>query len=290
MTGLAVALASVVALAKPDGSRNPTSLTNVSGRNCTMCHSGKVNSGPGKVTIQAPATFAPGSVVPVTISLSTLQNSAGNGFQMAAYDAKLSVQSGWNVVDATTVLNSNHLNHTKAGMSKQSWRAYYQTPSGATALQLFASGLDGNNDGKDGGDRTYTTSVKMTAAVVPLSMTASPKLGTTVPMALNSPGDAGKTYVVATSFGNTGIAMPGNRTVPLALDALTILTVQNLVPSVFKNYQGTLTGAGVATAAIALPSNSALVGQSLFSAFIVVDLKGPGGIGTISNGLEMRLF
>ena len=285
-----VALASAIALARPDGGSNPTGYTSLNGRTCTSCHSGTPNSGPGKVTIQAPATAAPGSVVPVTISLSSLQKPNGNGFQMAAYDSKFAVQSGWIMVDSSTVLKSNFLNHTKAGQARQSWRAFFRTPSTATNLQLFASGLDGNDDGDDKGDRTYTTSVKMTAANVALSMTAPPKLGTAVPMTLNSPGDAGKTYVLASSFGNSGIPMPGKRSIPLALDALTILTVQNLVPSVFKNYQGTLNGSGVATATLALPGTSALTGQTIYSAFIVVDQKGPGGIGTISNGLEMRLY
>ncbi len=93
--------------------------------------------------------------------------------------------------------------------------------------------------------------------------------GATVSLLLNEPTAVGLPYVVRTAFARTpGIPLPGAATVPLAPDALFFLSGQ--LPTVFQGYQGTLSAAGRATAAIAIPNAAALIGLDLYTAFIVV--------------------
>jgi hypothetical protein len=94
---------------------------------------------------------------------------------------------------------------------------------------------------------------------------------------------------MAASFGNSGISI-GGRKVPLALDTLLILTVQNLLPGIFRNYQGTLGSGGTASASLLIPSGPALKGVTLHHAFVVIDPSKPNGLGTISNGLPVTLY
>jgi hypothetical protein len=120
-------------------------------------------------------------------------------------------------------------------------------------------------------------------------MTALPSIGASVPLVLNAPGDGGKAYVMAASLGASGIKV-GSRTIPLSLDALLILTVQNLVPSIFQGYQGVLSASGTASAKLNVPTITALRGLTLHHAFVVVDPSQPNGLGTISNGLGITVF
>jgi hypothetical protein len=287
---LVLVLVSYAAVARPGGT--PAGFTGAPAdgkRNCTSCHSGTNNSGPGSVAIAAPSTYAPGSVVPVTVSLSNLQSSRGNGFQMAAFNATNQILSGWTSTDATTSVSSNRVNQTRNGNKSSSWLAYLTTPSSPTAFTVYTAGLDGDGTGGTSRDRAYTTSHPMAAGTVNLSMTALPQTGTTLPFVLNAPGEGGKTYVMAASFGNTGISI-GGRTVPLSFDMLLLLTVQNVLPAVFQKYQGTLSAGGTASASLLIPAGPGLKGVTLHHAFVVIDASKPGGVGTVSNGLAVTLY
>jgi len=287
---LVLGLLSFTALARP--SNMPAGYTGapaVSGRDCTACHSGTTNSGPGKVALQAASVYAPGSVIPVRVALSNLQNSSANGLQMAAYDTNNALLSGWISIDGDTTVSSNHVNHTRQGNARSAWQVYFSAPVSPTTFTIYTAGLDGDNRGNTSGDRVYTTSLKMTAGTVNLSMTALPSIGASVPLALNAPGDGSKAYVMAASLGASGINV-GGRTIPLSLDPLLILTVQNLVPSIFQGYQGVLSAPGTATAKLIVPSMTALRGLTLHHAFVVIDPSRPNGLGTISNGLGITLF
>jgi len=285
-----VVLASYAAVARPGGA--PAGYTGApadGGRTCTACHSGTNNSGPGSVAIAAPSTYAPGSVVPVSVSLSSLQSTRGNGFQMGAWTGSNQMVSGWTSTDSHTSVSSNRVNHTRAGNQSSSWFVYLTTPSTPTNFTLYTAGLDGNGNGGSSGDRTYTTSHPMSAGTVNLSMTALPQTGSLLPFALNAPGDGGKPYAMAASFGNSGIKI-GSRTIPLSLDALLILTVQNLLPGIFQKYQGALSAGGTASASLLIPATAALKGITLHHAFLVIDPSKPNGIGTVSNGLAVTLY
>jgi hypothetical protein len=285
-----IVLVSYAAVARPGGA--PAGYSGApadSNRDCTTCHSGTNNSGPGGVAIAAPSTYAPGSVVPVSVSLSNLQSPNGNGFQMAAFDASNKILGGFTATDSHTAISSNRVNQTSAGNKSSSWFVYLTTPSTPTNFTLYTAGLDGNGTGGTSGDRTYTTSHPMAAGTVNLSMTALPQTGSVLPFALDAPGDGGKPYALAASFGNTGLKI-GGRTIPLSLDTMLLLTVQNLLPGIFQKYQGTLSAGGTASASLVIPATAALKGVTLHHAFVVIDPAKPAGIGTISNGLAVTLY
>jgi len=87
-------------------------------------------------------------------------------------------------------------------------------------------------------------------------------------------------YVAASSLGNVGIPLPDGRIVPLAPDGMFFASAQNLLPTLFKNYQGVMDGNGDAGCSIDLPNIPALVGVTIYTAFINT---GSGFILNISN-------
>lgn len=281
---------SVAALAYDDGTPGGYSgAPAVSGRTCTSCHSGSVNTGPGTVVVQAPTVYTPGSVIPVTVSLTNMQRVDRNGYQSAVFDTGNQILGGWVLPDGDSRVISNHANQSKTGYRKNTWLTYYQTPTTAKTFTIYTSGMDANGDGGKNSDYTYTRSHRVTPGTVNLSLMGLPKTGTSIPLALNAPGEGNKPYIMASSFGNSGINI-GGRTIPLSPDTLMLLTVQNLIPALFQNYQGFLSASGTAGSAIAVPGYPALAGLTFHNAFIVIDFSKPNGIGTISNGLAVTLY
>ena len=115
------------------------------------------------------------------------------------------------------------------------------------------------------GTGTSAFRVRLTHADLTPSST-SPSIGTGVKLALDSYPDAGTLYVVASSFGN-GPNMIGCWPLKLDVDPLFVISVNNLAPSIFQHYQGTLDTSGKGTAAIVIPKLNALVGFVVHSAF-----------------------
>ncbi len=104
------------------------------------------------------------------------------------------------------------------------------------------------------------------------------KIGTTYPMDLWAPDQAGQSYLAASSLGAfPGIDL-GPNSPPLFLnpDALMALS---LVPSgLFTGYSGSLDANGKATASIQVPPLAELVGMRIFTGFITVDSTGITGV------------
>lgn len=264
----------------------------VGGASCTTCHVGTVNSGPGGIQIAvADGTYAPGSVIPVTVSLAAPIQNPRNGYSMAAYALGGSQPlSGWTSPNTNeSQIVSDHIGHASGGNMQSSWLTYFTTPSSPTSLTFYAAGNDTNGNGNTTGDLVYTTFQAMTPGVVPLSIMAVPKIGTTVPLSLNAPGDANKAYHLGASFGNSGVVW-GGRTIPLSDDALLAATVANVWPTVFQDYVGYLGSQGTAAASLNVPNDALLIGLTIHHAFMVIDPGQPYNIGTISNGLAMTLF
>jgi len=259
----------------------------VNGADCTGCHSGTTHSGPGSVVLQAPSTYAPGSVVAVTVSLTNMQNANKNGFQAAAYNGT-TLLSGWTSPGADTFISGDHANQSSGGATSSSWKVYLTTPSTPTTFSIYTAGLDANGSGSSN-DHTYTTSQELRPGIVNLSMTAVPQIGTTIPLALDSPADASKAYHVAASFGNTGFQY-GGKTIPLDQDPLYALTIANSAPEMFQNYVGFLNVSGKATANLAVPNSTSLVGVTVYHAFLVIDASQPYHLGTVSNALAVELY
>jgi len=94
-------------------------------------------------------------------------------------------------------------------------------------------------------------------------------------------------YVAASSLGNVGIPLPDGRIIPLAPDSMFLATAQNFLPTLFKNYRGSMDGNGDAACSIDLPNLPALVGITVHTAFINV---GGGFILNISNDHQSTII
>jgi hypothetical protein len=113
-----------------------------------------------------------------------------------------------------------------------------------------------------------------------LTSTGTAQPGTT--LTLNLQGNVpGAPYQAAAAFA----AAPGipvdTRSIPLAPDALTVLSLS--LPSVFQGFTGGLNGTGAGTARIAIPAVPALAGVVFHSAFVTLSGGAPSGIASISN-------
>ena len=137
----------------------------------------------------------------------------------------------------------------------------------AQRYYVFGAGAYSNPTASGSGSAAFK--VRLTQADITPS-SATPSIGTTVNLALDSFPNAGQLYVCASSFSQASIPI-GCWTLPLALDDLFKVTTQNLLPSIFQNYQGTLDANGQATASVNIPNFGGLVGIAINTAFVTFD-------------------
>ena len=121
-----------------------------------------------------------------------------------------------------------------------------------------------------------------------LTATGSPRVGSPVVLDLSSPEDASRCYVLGSSFGRVPGMVVDTRTIPLNLDPL--LFSSWTVPSVFRNYTGTLDGQGKATTYIHIPALPAIAGTRFYTAFVTLLSSAPSGIRGISDAVELRIL
>jgi len=115
-----------------------------------------------------------------------------------------------------------------------------------------------------------------------LSSTGTPKIGTSYTLDLSAVMDANKAYLLALSMTDIQPGIPiARRFIPLAADSMFFLTAMNLIPVMFQQFQGVLSGAGAAQAKIAIPNMPALVNIKIYGAFITY--PGAAGVNAISN-------
>lgn len=129
-----------------------------------------------------------------------------------------------------------------------------------------------------------TGGLKMRFTVKDIALTGSGAgaPGTAYTFALVSGADAGRSYQAGTSLGPGPIPL-GPRRLHLSPDSLLVASTSNTLPGVFANYAGVLDGSGRGQAKIHLPKIAALKGHTLYTAFVVLDLKAPLGIQEISG-------
>jgi len=130
--------------------------------NCTVCHSGTVNSGNGSVEfIDLPYEFNPGETYSIGIVV-TGSNSRGYGFQATAmsgdhYSGNFSLNSNSEHLE----LNDGFIQHstrTDSGI----WYFNWDAPEEATETITFsASGLTTGGSSGYNGDRVYTIQVEI---------------------------------------------------------------------------------------------------------------------------------
>jgi len=147
----------------------------------------------------------------------------------------------------------------------------------ATGVTLL--GIDGSRTIFEVGGGSYAFRVGG------ITTAGNPRIGQLTAIRLFQPARPGMQYQMAMSRTNlTGIPVPGLGTIPLDLDVLMLTTIANIVPTVFVNFRGRLDGDGDASAVLALPPMSALVGLDFHLAAVTFDGM---GINYISNGVYL---
>ncbi|MBN2492043.1 MAG: hypothetical protein JXQ29_14445 [Planctomycetes bacterium] len=123
--------------------------------------------------------------------------------------------------------------------------------------------------------------------VAALTSPGAPKIGTTYPLALAAVTEGRQNYAMAlTTSGNTPVVAVGRRFLPIVPDSVFYLTLSNVLPAVFGNFQGALDPSGSAQASVAIPNLGVLVGVDVHGAFVTFD---PSGIRAISNPWFFRI-
>ncbi|MBS1830217.1 MAG: IPT/TIG domain-containing protein [Acidobacteria bacterium] len=151
--------------------------------NCTECHIGTANSGPGKVTVELvnASSYTPGQTYRVRI---TIDDSAATrrGFQLsvrpdsnprisagklATVNANAQILPGGTQEWATHTLAGQRTASANPGIFELDWTA---PAADAGPITFFAAGNAANGNGNESGDRIYTTTLK----VAPATTTAGP--------------------------------------------------------------------------------------------------------------------
>ncbi len=102
-----------------------------------------------------------------------------------------------------------------------------------------------------------------------LTRSGTPKNGQSIALVLDDPARPSVPYAVRCAFARApGIPLPGAGTVPLAPDALFFLS--GSLPGVFQAMDGVLDGSGTATATVAIPAASGLVGVRFWAGAIAL--------------------
>jgi len=138
-----------------------------------------------------------------------------------------------------------------------------------TRIYTYGTGAYTAASGSNGG--TTAWKIRITHADLTPS-TATVSIGKPISLLLDDSADAGKFYFCASSLG-TGKIPLGCWTVDLAMDGLFFVTMLNLAPSVFQNYQGILDPAGQAKAVVNVPANPGLVGVKIASSYVVLGIS-----------------
>jgi len=128
----------------------------------------------------------------------------------------------------------------------------------------------------------------MTGSSADVIASGTTRPGDKVALTFRAAGDANRFYQAATSFGRGPIAVD-TRHVPLGLDPLFILSVENRLGPALGGYAGSLDSQGQASGEIRLPDVAALIGLELYTGFVTLDGSAPSGIHTISSAYRMAI-
>ncbi len=114
--------------------------------------------------------------------------------------------------------------------------------------------------------------IKTYSQPVSLDLLGTPKIGTTVNIAIDSPGDGGLGYLMVASLGTyPGIPLAGGRLFPLGYDIVMMISLKPAY-GIFVNFSGVLDGAGhTADPAFVIPNMPSIVGLELFAAAVTVN-------------------
>jgi hypothetical protein len=156
--------------------------------NCTACHTGNVNSGPGSVSVNGiPLAYTPGQVYPLTVTVQ--QNGRQKfGFQMTAIDAGNNRAGTLAPLSGETQINPiqgqgdrQYIEHTQpgtGGAGTRSWQIQWTAPAtDIGAVRFFVAGNAANNDGTQNGDSIYLNSyISDPRAAIPVTIALTTEL------------------------------------------------------------------------------------------------------------------
>lgn len=149
------------------------------GTNCTLCHAGSANSGPGSLRVEFPSggSYTPGSTYRLRVTLSD-PAAIRWGFQITARmgSENTTLAGTFVLANATTTRFAvgapagEYVTHTAAGTAQgttgsNSWEVDWTAPAaGSGAVTFYAAGNAANNSSSNVGDSIYTTSTQITEA------------------------------------------------------------------------------------------------------------------------------
>jgi len=111
--------------------------------------------------------------------------------------------------------------------------------------------------------------------VASLSSSGTPKIGTSYPLLLSAVTEGSQNYVMALTISGSQPGIPvGRRFIPAVPDGMFFVTLANVLPAVFINFQGVLSPSGIAQANVAIPGAAALVGVKVHGTYATFDLNG----------------
>jgi hypothetical protein len=167
------ALAVLPALAVSGGA--PPGMTGAPpGDNCTSCHTGSANSGPGSLMVEFPNgnTYAPGQTYKLRVTLSDpaaerwgFQITARRGAQQLDLAGVFSIEEPGRTQFAPGSAPGEFVTHTFDGTAPgtsgaNSWEVNWTAPAaGAGPVTFYAAGNAANNDGTHDGDSIYVTAM-----------------------------------------------------------------------------------------------------------------------------------
>lgn len=139
---------------------------------CSSCH-GNLNTGPGRITIAAPAAYVAGQSYTVTV---TVQHTTQKrwGFDLTCLNSNGEPAGTFTITDPVNTLTSlaatdrKYMKQTQAGsfdnkLHSANWTFSWVAPSPSMGqVTFYAAGLAANSANGSSGDYTYTTSVSLT--------------------------------------------------------------------------------------------------------------------------------
>ena len=150
-------------------------------RTCGVCHrSFEVDSGEGGVTIEAPAAFAPGETVRVTVAVDNRTAPAVGGAGRQGFQAVVKSAATDEPVGSTALVDAEatrfadadgaYVTHTAGGTGRTSWSFDWTAPDEpAGPVRVYVAANAANGDGGSSGDHVYTATADMTPAPVAVS-------------------------------------------------------------------------------------------------------------------------
>ena len=177
-TGLAVALIAALPLLALSYSSGAPSGFAFPEQNCSVCHGvfGETNTGTGSIAISAPTSYAPGTPVPITITIvnTTVPGpDTRQGFEVSVRDAATNTFVGsFDLGGSPDVQfaqgNVEYVTHTAGSNMDDTWTFAWVPPTADPPAQviLYAAGNAADGDGEpDEDDFVYTATHTLTATV-----------------------------------------------------------------------------------------------------------------------------